>query len=464
MTKNQMWGGRFEHGNTADVVRFNASIQFDQRLAKHDITGSLAHAKMLVKTKILSASEGQQIIAGLEALQEKLVAGQLEFSPDYEDIHMNIENLLKEEIGPVAGKLHTARSRNDQTATDMHLFMKDELASISALLKNLLQTLVNKADANVSTLMPGYTHLQHAQPISYAHYLLAYYEMFTRDLGRFQAAQKSADNSPLGAAALAGTTFPIDREYSAQELGFAAVYQNSIDAVSDRDYLLDFLSAAATLMMHLSRFCEEIIQWNSYEFGYLEISDQYATGSSIMPQKKNPDVAELIRGKTGRVYGDLFAMLTTLKGLPLAYDKDLQEDKEGVFDALDTVKDCTSLFTGMLAELQIKPEKMAASLTDDFSNATELADYLAAKGVPFRQAHAIVGQLVHYGMENHLPLQEMPLELLQKAAPQIKADVYADLAPENAVARRVSLGSTGFEQVRFQIQQAQQKLANNAEK
>ena len=303
-----MWGGRFEKGNSADVVAFNASISFDQRLAKHDLKGSIAHAKMLTHTKILSETEGAQIVGGLEKLLKKLTTGELTFSDTFEDIHMNIEHLLQQEIGDVAGKLHTARSRNDQTATDVHLFMKDETVQIIALLDELLNVVVTKAEANVNTLMAGYTHLQHAQPISYAHYLMAYYEMFTRDKQRFETAYRSTNQSPLGAAALAGTTFPIDREDSAQELGFAGNYQNSIDAVSDRDYLLDFLHAAATLMMHLSRFCEEIIQWNSYEFGYIEISDEFATGSSIMPQKKNPDVAELIRGKTGRVYGSLFSL------------------------------------------------------------------------------------------------------------------------------------------------------------
>ena len=455
-----MWGGRFEKGNSADVVAFNASISFDQRLAKHDLKGSIAHAKMLTHTKILSETEGAQIVGGLEKLLKKLTTGELTFSDTFEDIHMNIEHLLQQEIGDVAGKLHTARSRNDQTATDMHLFMKDETVQIIALLDELLNVVVTKADANVNTLMAGYTHLQHAQPISYAHYLMAYYEMFTRDKQRFETAYQSTNQSPLGAAALAGTTFPIDREDSAQELGFAGNYQNSIDAVSDRDYLLDFLHAAATLMMHLSRFCEEVIQWNSYEFGYIEISDEFATGSSIMPQKKNPDVAELIRGKTGRVYGSLFSLLTTLKGLPLAYDKDLQEDKEGVFDTIDTLKACVSLFTEMLATIQVKSDKLAASLQDDFSNATELADYLADKGLPFRQAHQVVGKLVHYGIANNLPLQKMSLTQLQEFEPLIADDVYDVLDPENAVARRISLGSTGFEQVKYQIKKAQKKLAS----
>ena len=458
MSKNQMWGGRFKHGNTVDVIRFNESISFDQRLAQQDIQGSIAHTKMLIHTNILSDSEGQQIVDGLQNLEEKLIAGQLEFSDTYEDIHMNIESLLQKEIGPVAGKLHTARSRNDQTATDMHLFMKKESIVIIGLIDNLLKELVTKADENVTTLMTGYTHLQHAQPISYAHYLMAYYEMFTRDQQRFEQAKNSADNSPLGAAALAGTTFPIDREYSASELGFSKIYQNSLDAVSDRDYLLDFLSASATLMMHLSRFCEEIIQWNSYEFGYVEISDEYTTGSSIMPQKKNPDVAELIRGKVGRVYGDLFSLLTILKGLPLAYDKDLQEDKEGLFDCVDTVEACLSLFTGMFETIKVKKDKMAASLEDYFSNATELAYYLAKKGLPFRQAHQIVGQLVHFGMENNLPLQKMELGQLQKFSSEIQEDVYTVLDPKNAVARRISLGSTGFEQVQYQIDKAKQYL------
>ena len=361
MAIKKMWGGRFEAAGAQWVDEFGASIGFDQLMAYEDLEGSLAHVKMLKHTQILSAEEADQIIAGLETLQQKLAAGELEFSVANEDIHMNMEVLLTEEIGPVAGKLHTARSRNDQVATDLHLYLKYRLETVISELKHLQEVIVAKASANVETIMPGYTHLQHAQPISYGHYLMAYYQMFKRDLERFEFNKLHTDISPLGAAALAGTTFPIDRHFSAKELGFSAVYENSLDAVSDRDFVLEFLSNASILMMHLSRFCEEIISWCSYEFGYLELADQYATGSSIMPQKKNPDMAELIRGKSGRVFGDLMGLLTTMKGLPLAYNKDMQEDKEGVFDAVKTIIPSLKVFSGMLATAKVNKKKMLAA-------------------------------------------------------------------------------------------------------
>lgn len=427
-------------------------------MADEDIEGSLAHVKMLEKTGILSSGDVKQIVAGLEGIQKDLHAGKVKFSKENEDIHMNIEKILTDRIGPVAGKLHTARSRNDQVATDFHLYLKRRLPKIIDEITTLQKTLVKMAEENVETIMPGYTHLQHAQPISYGHYLMAYYQMLKRDKERFEFNEKHTDMLPLGAAALAGTTFPIDRQYTAKELGFDEVYANSLDAVSDRDFALEFLSNCSILMMHLSRFCEEISMWVSYEFQYLEISDEYSTGSSIMPQKKNPDMAELIRGKTGRVYGDLMGLLATMKSLPLAYNKDLQEDKEGVFDAVKTVLPALKVFNGMIATLKVNKDKMRDSTKHDLSNATELADYLAAKGVPFRQAHGIVGKLVLNCIQTHRDLQDMSLKELQKASPVIQNDVYRELDPEVAVERRNSEGGTGFKQVRAQIERAKHEL------
>lgn len=427
-------------------------------MADEDIEGSLAHVKMLEKTGILSSGDVKQIVAGLEGIQKDLHAGKVKFSKENEDIHMNIEKILTDRIGPVAGKLHTARSRNDQVATDFHLYLKRRLPKIIDEITTLQKTLVKMAEENVETIMPGYTHLQHAQPISYGHYLMAYYQMLKRDKERFEFNEKHTDMLPLGAAALAGTTFPIDRQYTAKELGFDEVYANLLDAVSDRDFALEFLSNCSILMMHLSRFCEEISMWVSYEFQYLKISDEYSTGSSIMPQKKNPDMAELIRGKTGRVYGDLMGLLATMKSLPLAYNKDLQEDKEGVFDAVKTVLPALKVFNGMIATLKVNKDKMRDSTKHDLSNATELADYLAAKGVPFRQAHGIVGKLVLDCIQTHRDLQDMSLKELQKASPVIQNDVYRELDPEVAVERRNSEGGTGFKQVRAQIERAKHEL------
>ncbi|MCR1901494.1 argininosuccinate lyase [Ligilactobacillus apodemi] len=460
MSTHKLWGGRFEKQPEHWVDEFGASIFFDQLMAAEDLEGSLAHVKMLKHTKILPANEADQIIAGLQTLQEKLAANELEFTVENEDIHMNLEALLTKEIGPVAGKLHTARSRNDQVATDLHLYLKKRLKTVITCITELQSALLAKAELHQETLMPGYTHLQHAQPISYGHYLMAYWQMLKRDRERFCFNLKHTDISPLGAAALAGTTFPIDREYSANELDFSELYANSLDAVSDRDFALEFLSNASILMVHLSRFCEELILWCSYEFGYIELSDQYSTGSSIMPQKKNPDMAELIRGKSGRIFGDLMGLLTVLKGLPLAYNKDMQEDKEGVFDAVKTIIPCLKICTGMVETLTVKDDKMAHALDNDFSNATELADYLAKQGIPFRKAHEIAGKLVLTGIKEHQNLQDMPLESLQQAETTIKDDVYAALSPKNAVLRRNSYGATGFEQVKQQIAQAKQIMAN----
>ncbi|MCP0887841.1 argininosuccinate lyase [Ligilactobacillus sp. WILCCON 0076] len=458
MATSKLWGGRFEEKSAEWVDEFGASISFDQLMAHEDLEGSLAHVKMLKHTQILNEQDANEIIVGLEKLQAKLAAGELTFNVENEDIHMNMEALLTQEIGPVAGKLHTARSRNDQVATDLHLYLKNRLQQVVVEIKNLQKVLVEKAEANVETIMPGYTHLQHAQPISYGHYLMAYYQMFQRDVERFTFNLQHTDILPLGAAALAGTTFPIDRHFTAKELGFSAVYENSLDAVSDRDFVLEFLSNASILMMHLSRFCEEIISWCSYEFGYLELSDEYATGSSIMPQKKNPDMAELIRGKSGRVYGDLMGLLTTMKSLPLAYNKDMQEDKEGVFDAVKTIIPSLKVFAGMLATAKVNKQKMQQATEHDFSNATELADYLATKGMPFRQAHAIVGQLVLEGLKTGVNLQDIPLEKYQEIEPKVGTDIYNDLQSKVAVKRRHSFGGTGFDQVKRQIKNAKEQL------
>ncbi|MFV8043271.1 argininosuccinate lyase [Streptococcus pluranimalium] len=459
MSGNQkLWGGRFEAEVAEWVEAFGASIGFDQKMAKQDLQGSIAHIIMLGETGIITQSEALTIKNGLMDLLAELEEGQLQFDIANEDIHMNMESLLTAKIGPVAGKLHTARSRNDQVATDMHLYLKEQLQYIDKLLLDLRQALVNLAEAHVETIMPGYTHLQHAQPISFGHHLMAYYQMFTRDSERFAFNLYHTDMSPLGAAALAGTTFPIDRQMTSDLLDFEKPYANSLDAVSDRDFILEFLSNSSILMMHLSRFCEEIINWCSHEYQFVTLSDTFSTGSSIMPQKKNPDMAELIRGKTGRVYGDLMALLTVMKSLPLAYNKDLQEDKEGMFDTVDTVTVSLKIMTGMLETMIVNKDVMSKSTTRDFSNATELADYLAAKGLPFREAHAIVGHLVLECSKKGIFLQDIPLEDYQTQSDLITDDVYQVLDSRNAVARRQSLGGTGFDQVLWQIQKAKENV------
>ena len=459
MPKNtKLWGGRFE-GTVEDwVEQFGASISFDHQLAKFDLMGSLAHVQMLGQTGILSLEEVDQIQDGLKALLRDLEAGELHFDIANEDIHMNMEVLLTEKIGPLAGKLHTARSRNDQVATDMHLYLKEQFGHVLDKLANLNSVLLDLAEKHVETIMPGYTHLQHAQPISFAHHLMAYYNMFQRDSERFAFNLKHTDLSPLGAAALAGTTFPIDRQLSSDLLGFQQPYTNSLDAVSDRDFILEFLSNASILMMHMSRFCEEIINWCSFEYQYISLSDSFSTGSSIMPQKKNPDMAELIRGKTGRVYGHLLGLLIVMKSLPLAYNKDLQEDKEGMFDTVETILNSLDVLAGMLSSMQVNKAKMQQSTENDFSNATELADYLAEKGLPFREAHEIVGKLVLDSIKHGKNIQDWDLEELQAYHPLIEEDIYIYLRPETAVQRRNSLGGTGFEQVKYQIEQAKKEL------
>ncbi|MEG3307647.1 argininosuccinate lyase [Streptococcus suis] len=458
MEAKKLWGGRFEASLEEWVEEFGASIRFDQKLAKYDIQGSLAHVKMLGATGIINQEEAQAIQTGLEELLADYEAGKLVFDVRNEDIHMNIESLLTEKIGSVAGKLHTARSRNDQVATDMHLYLKDTLFQVISKLTNLQEVLLDVAEQHVETIMPGYTHLQHAQPISFAQHLLAYYNMFSRDSERFVFNMQHTDVSPLGAAALAGTTFPIDRQMTSDLMGFAKPYSNSLDAVSDRDFILEFLSNASILMMHMSRLCEEIINWCSHEYQFVTLSDTFSTGSSIMPQKKNPDMAELIRGKTGRVYGNLVGLLTVMKSLPLTYNKDLQEDKEGMFDSAETILISIDILAGMLQSMTVHKERMAQSTEKDFSNATELADYLASKGLPFRQAHEIVGKLVLECSKAGYYLQDVPLERYQELSPVIEPDIYTALESETAVSRRNSLGGTGFESIRQQIQQAKAQI------
>lgn len=454
----KLWGGRFEASLDKQTEEFGASIKFEQRLAPFDLKGSLAHVKMLGETGIITNEESQTIADGLKKVEEKLLNGQIEFKMENEDIHMNMESYLHQEIGPLAGKLHTARSRNDQVATDMHLYLKSILEAVLEALKGLRETIVKLAVNQIDTIMPGYTHLQHAQPISFGQHLMAYYQMLTRDFERFEFNVKHTDMNPLGAAALAGTTFPIDRMLTTKLLEFEKAYDNSMDAVSDRDFILEFLSNASLLMMHLSRFCEELLLWSSHEFKFVSLSDAYSTGSSIMPQKKNPDMAELIRGKTGRVYGNLTTLLTVMKGLPLAYNKDLQEDKEGMFDSADTIITSLTVMNGMLSTLTVNRVNMEKSTEQDFSNATELADYLAAKGLPFRKAHELVGLLVLDCIKKGIYLQDVNLQDYQMLSPLINEDVYEVLKSRTAVSRRNSLGGTGFESVKKQIEEAKKEL------
>ncbi|WP_290754172.1 MULTISPECIES: argininosuccinate lyase [unclassified Exiguobacterium] len=456
MTK--LWGGRFTESASAQAEAFGASITFDQKLASVDLKGSLAHAQMLFEQGILAQDEWTQIQQGLKQLEATLKDHSYTLAD--EDIHMNLERLLTEQIGPVAGKLHTARSRNDQVAIDLHLWMEQHVEALTTALRELQSVIKEQAEQHIETVMPGYTHLQRAQPISLAHHLLAYFWMFERDVERLTDNQKRIRKSPLGAGALAGTTFPIDRFRSAELLGFESVYPNSLDAVSDRDFVIEYLGIASTVMMHLSRFCEEIIIWASQEFGFIELSDAFSTGSSMMPQKKNPDFAELIRGKTGRVYGNLMGFLTTMKALPLAYNKDMQEDKEGVFDTADTVLKSVQIFTGMIESATFKTEALKKATMQDFSNATELADYLVTKGIPFREAHEIVGKAVLYCVQNGCFLKDLNLETYQTFHPDITEDVYPLLDPVQAVARRTSYGGTGFAAVSEQLELAKQHLAN----
>jgi argininosuccinate lyase len=453
----KLWGGRFTEDTLALVEQYTASIQYDYVLAEVDILGSIAHARMLGHTEIIKPEESRQIIAGLEEILVDAKAGKLSFQVSDEDIHMNIERILYERIGSVAGKLHTARSRNDQVALDMHLYIREITHDVIDGITALEKTLITLAEANMDTLIPGYTHLQRAQPILLAHHLLAYFWMLERDKGRFKDAVLRTDMMPLGAGALAGTTFPIDRQAVMEELGFAHLYENSLDAVSDRDYLLEFLSASSILMVHLSRLSEELILWSSEEFGFIELADAYCTGSSMMPQKKNPDVPEVVRGKSGRVFGHLMALLTVLKGLPLAYNKDLQEDKEGVFDTIGTMLPALTLFSGMLQTLRVREDKLAHVFDHDFSNATDLADYLVKKGMPFREAHAVAGRLVLLAISENKNLVSLPLAVYQEYSSLFTDDVYEKLNPVFVANARSARGGTGKTAVTLQVQLARER-------
>ena len=440
----KLWGGRFSKNTNELVDAFNASIDFDKRLYHEDIRGSIAHANMLAKCGIIPAEDGEKIVAGLKDILADIEAGNFSFEVALEDIHMNVEARLTERIGQAGARLHTARSRNDQVALDMHMYMKREVAEIAELLINFEKALLTVAKKHDKTLMPGYTHLQRAQPITFAHHLLAYFNMLQRDFRRLLGVWEGADMMPLGAGAIAGTTFPINRHDVAAQLNFGKVYCNSMDAVSDRDYVIEFLSFASMLMMHMSRLSEEICLWSSTEFGFIELDDAFATGSSMMPQKKNPDIAELVRGKTGRVYGHLQAMLVTAKGLPLTYNKDLQEDKEGFFDAVDTIKFSLAVYCDMILTMTVNVDKMQQAVSKDFSNATDLADYLVRKGLPFRQAHEVVGKCVAYAILNDKFLPEITLEEYKGFSDLFEEDLLVALEPYNCVAARKSYGGPAF--------------------
>ncbi|SNY22112.1 argininosuccinate lyase [Orenia metallireducens] len=454
----KMWDGRFQESTDALVEEFNASIGFDYKLAQYDIQGSMAHAKMLAKCGIITTEDSQKIIKGLEEILAEVEAGEFEFTVELEDIHMNIEKRLTDKIGAVGGKLHTARSRNDQVALDVRLYLRDQIEQIKGLVKQLQEVLLELAEENIDIIMPGYTHLQRAQPIRLAHHLLAYQQKLKRDYDRLVDCYKRVNILPLGSGALAGTKFPIDREFVAKELGFAGVSQNSLDAVSDRDFVIEFLAAASTMMMHLSRFSEELIIWTSSEFDFVEISDSFCTGSSIMPQKKNPDIPELIRGKTGRVYGNLMQLLVTMKGLPLAYNKDMQEDKEGLFDTVDTVKKSLEIFARMMAKTKFKADKMKASTEGGFVNATDVADYLVDKDIPFREAHEIVGKSVFYCIEHNKKLSELTMEEWQGFSEVFSDDIYHAIAIETCVDARNTIGGPARAEIERVIKQEKEAL------
>ncbi|MFC2309529.1 MAG: argininosuccinate lyase [Selenomonas noxia] len=455
----KLWGGRFSKTTDEMINEFQASIGFDQRMYREDIAGSLAHAEMLMRVGIISEEDYQAINAGLRDILGQIERGEFEFSTELEDIHMNIEKRLTDTIGDAGSRLHTARSRNDQVALDTHMFVRHAVVEVLDHIRELQNALVESADANKDVIMPGYTHLQRAQPILFAHHLMAYFNMLTRDFERFQGVYVRTDLMPLGAGALAGTTLPIDRAFVARKLNFDRIYTNSMDAVSDRDYILEFLAAASILMVHLSRLSEEIILWCSREFSFVELDDAHCTGSSMMPQKKNPDVSELVRGKTGRVVGHLMAMLTAVKGLPLAYNKDLQEDKEGLFDAIDTVKFSLAVYAQLIRGMKVRADVMRHAVEADFSNATDLADYLVQKGMPFRQAHTVAGQSVAQCIARGIWLRDMSLADYQKLSPLFDEDVYEVIRPETCVACRNSHGGTSYEQVESQLDAAEALMA-----
>ena len=462
MTMAQLWGGRFTKQTDQLVFDFNASITFDKRLFREDVTGSIVHATMLAKQGILTEEERKSIVEGLTGILEDVDDGTLAIDETQEDIHSFVEATLIDRIGDAGKKLHTGRSRNDQVALDMRLYTRARVAEIDGLLKKLLEVILDTMENNLDTYMPGFTHLQKAQPITLAHHYGAYFEMFKRDRQRLTDIYKRMNYCPLGAGALAGTTYPLDREYTARLLRFEGPTLNSIDSVADRDYLIEFLSALSTIMMHLSRFSEEIIIWNSNEYQFVELDDAYSTGSSIMPQKKNPDIAELVRGKTGRVYGALIALLTTMKGLPLAYNKDMQEDKEMAFDAMDTAADCITLFTGMIQTMKFRKDRMAKSAMNGFTNATDAADYLVGKGVPFRDAHGIIGRLVLYCIEKDTSIDALSLEELHSISDKFDEDIYDAISLKTCVEKRLTIGAPGEKMMKQVIEKNKEYLKNDA--
>ena len=462
MTMAQLWGGRFTKQTDQLVFDFNASITFDKRLFHEDVTGSIVHATMLAKQGILTEEERKSIVEGLTGILEDVDDGTLAIDETQEDIHSFVEATLIDRIGDAGKKLHTGRSRNDQVALDMRLYTRARVAEIDGLLKKLLEAILDTMENNLDTYMPGFTHLQKAQPITLAHHYGAYFEMFKRDRQRLTDIYKRMNYCPLGAGALAGTTYPLDREYTARLLRFEGPTLNSIDSVADRDYLIEFLSALSTIMMHLSRFSEEIIIWNSNEYQFVELDDAYSTGSSIMPQKKNPDIAELVRGKTGRVYGALIALLTTMKGLPLAYNKDMQEDKEMAFDAMDTAADCITLFTGMIQTMKFRKDRMAKSAMNGFTNATDAADYLVGKGVPFRDAHGIIGRLVLYCIEKDTSIDALSLEELHSISDKFDEDIYDVISLKTCVEKRLTIGAPGEKMMKQVIEKNKEYLKNDA--
>jgi len=450
----KLWKGRFTKQASSSSDEFNASIGFDQRLYEEDIAGSIAHAKMLAKQNIITEEDAGKIVSALLDIREEIRNGSIAFSVEQEDIHMNIESLLTERIGDTGKKLHTARSRNDQIACDFKMYVKKSCSEIDLLLDELQDTIKVLAEEHSETVMPGYTHLQRAQPVTFGYHLLAYHQMFKRDRSRFFDCKKRTDSLPLGSGALAGTSYDTDRDFLSGELGFSSVTSNAMDSVSDRDFALEFLNCCSLCMMHLSRFCEEIIIWNSKEFSFIELDDAYATGSSIMPQKKNPDMAELIRGKTGRVYGDLVSLLTVMKGLPLAYNKDMQEDKEPVFDGSDTLKNSLSVFTAMLRTITVKKESMASAAKHGYMNATDAADYLVSKGLPFRACHEIIGRLVLHCIEKECAIEDLSLSELKKFSPLFENDIYEKISVEACINNKRSKGSTSFAEVKKQLEEA----------
>lgn len=460
---DMMWGGRFTKAEEKNALDFNASISYDCRMYREDIAGSIAHAKMLASHGIISKEDQEKITQGLLSIKKEIDEGTFPFSVELEDIHMNIEKRLTEEIGDAGARLHTARSRNDQCALDLHMYMKRNIARLSEKLIAVLEALLAASKKYQDVILPGYTHMQRAQPVLFAHHMLAYFAMLERDFKRLEDCYDMCDMSPIGACALAGTTYPTHPEEEANDLHFASVYGNSLDAVSDRDYLLQFLSFASICAMHLSRLSEEFIYWSTSEFQFIELDDGYSTGSSIMPQKKNPDMCELIRGKTGRVYGHLIGLLTVMKGLPLAYDKDMQEDKEGVFDAIDTLYFALDIYAGMISTMTVNGEHTRAVLESDFSNATDMADYLAKKGLPFRQAHAVVGNAVHYCIEHHKVLLDLSMNEFKAMSPLFEEDIKEALSIENCVKNRESYGGTGPKSVERQQTHAEKAIASMKE-